>query len=219
MYSYTEVGQIDFASYFKEVTFGTDVRTKRKNFLFVIIMNDIKDTDNTSPWCVIHTFNCYELKIGDFLKEKGVAYFIPMEYRVKKIDGCKVKKRLVPVVHNLVFVQMSMSEKELRRALVECFIPMYFHCKENSSRCYEIGNKEMQQFMLMCDPDYENHRFISLTEATLKVGSEVDVVYGPFKGVRGRLLRYHKQYYVLNAMMGVGVMIKVSRWCCRPCEW
>jgi len=188
----------------------------RGAFLFVIKMNDIKDTYDTSPWCVIHTFNCSELKIGNFLKEKGLVYFIPMEYRVKKLEGCKVKKKLVPVVHNLVFVQMSMPEKELKRLLNECPIPMYFHCKENSGKCYKIRHEEMLQFMLMCDPDYDNHCFVDAEKAALKAGSEVDVVCGPFKGIKGKLVRYHKQYYVLTAMVGIGLMIKVSRWCCRP---
>lgn len=181
-------------------------------------MNELKNIYDDLPWYVIHTFNCCELKVGDFLKQKGVIHFIPMEYRAKKLDGDKVKKKLVPVIHNLVFVQKSMSEKKMRRIFAECCMPVYFHCKEHSGKCYEIRHREMMLFMLMCDPDNESHRFISLTEATLKVGSEVDVVYGPFKGVRGKLMRYHKQYYVLNTMVGIGVMIKVSRWCCKPCE-
>lgn len=187
-------------------------------FIFVISMKNIKNVYDTSPWYVIHTFNCYELKIGDFLRQKGLVYFIPMEYKVKKLEGGKIKKKLVPVIHNLLFVQKSMSEKKLKRIFAECSLPIYFQRKENSCEYYEIRPREMQLFMLMCDPSNESHRFVSLTDAVLKLGSEVNVAYGPFKGVRGKLVRYHKQYYVLNIMVGVGVMLKVSRWCCKPCE-
>jgi len=199
------------------MTLGADMHTER-GFLFVISMNDMKNAYDTSPWFVIHTFNCYELKIGDFLKQKGLAYFIPMEYKVKELKGGKIKKKLVPVIHNLLFVQKSMPEKKMKRIFAECTLPVYFQFKENSCEFYEIRHREMQLFMLMCDPNIESRRFISLAEATLKVGSEVDVVCGLFKGVRGKLVRYHKQYYVLNIMEGIGVMIKVSRWCCKPCE-
>ena len=58
-------------------------------------------------------------------------------------------------------------------------------------------------------------KYISGDEAKLKVGSPVTVKYGPLKGLNGKLVRQSKKYYLLKEVPGVGVMIKVSRWCCQ----
>lgn len=139
---------------FNEMALDATVHTEG-DFLFVISMNDMKNAYDTSPWYVIHTFNCYELKIGDFLRQKNLVYFIPMEYRVKELKGGKIKKKLVPVIHNLLFVQKSMPEKKMKQMFTECSLPVYFQCKENSGEYYEIRHREMQLFMLMCDQSQE----------------------------------------------------------------
>jgi ribosomal protein L24 len=50
------------------------------------------------------------------------------------------------------------------------------------------------------------------SEAEAMIGKEVRVVAGPFKGSTGKLVRKNKQYYFLKAVIGMGVMVRVSRW-------
>ncbi|MBF1646127.1 MAG: UpdY protein, partial [Prevotella sp.] len=54
--------------------------------------------------------------------------------------------------------------------------------------------------------------------AQMKAGDEVLVKFGPLKGMTGRLVRSSKKYYLLKEIPGIGVMLKVSRWCCVPME-
>jgi len=55
---------------------------------------------------------------------------------------------------------------------------------------------------------------VSEQEAKLKQGARVIVKYGPLKGLSGRLVRQSKKYFLLKEVPGMGVMLKVSRWCC-----
>ena len=76
----------------------------------------------------------------------------------------------------------------------------------------------MVELRMLCDPQYKTSVFMSQGEAEAMVGKEVRVVAGPFKGSTGRLVRKNKQYYVLKSVIGMGVMVRVSRWYCEPIE-
>ena len=74
----------------------------------------------------------------------------------------------------------------------------------------------MYEFRLMCNPEIELRKFIPTEEARLKAGDEVFVKYGPLRGMKGRLVRSSKKYYLLKEIPGISIMLKVSRWCCVP---
>jgi hypothetical protein len=78
----------------------------------------------------------------------------------------------------------------------------------------EIPAREMHEFRMMCNPEVELRKYVSEQEAKLKAGTPVVVKYGPLKGLSGKLVRSNKKYYLLKEVPGLGVMLKVSRWCC-----
>lgn len=45
--------------------------------------DQIKQTTK-NPWYAVRTFNCQELKISDFLKERKKVHFVPMTYVEKE---------------------------------------------------------------------------------------------------------------------------------------
>ena len=75
-------------------------------------INDLNNQNKQKPWYAVRTFNCQELKISDFLRERGKVHFIPMTYVEKEREG-KMKRMLVPVVHNLIFLQKDESRKAM----------------------------------------------------------------------------------------------------------
>ena len=77
-------------------------------------INDLNNQNKQNPWYAVRTFNCQELKISDFLRERGKVHFIPMTYVEKEREG-KMKRMLVPVVHNLIFLQKDESQKATRK--------------------------------------------------------------------------------------------------------
>lgn len=73
----------------------------------------------------------------------------------------------------------------------------------------------------MCDVSLCEPTFITQGEYDMKVGHTVRVVHGPLSGIRGKLVRKNKKYYIMKSLGmdssdALGVMISVSRWCCEP---
>ena len=184
---------------------------------------NIRPTDRQT-WYALRTFNRQEKKVSLFLTEQQLQHFIPMAYSTRMVqpkedkdDAAEpVKPILVPAVHNLVFVRKSLSQKEMLKALAECMTPIYVFRNRDNHRPCEISEREMLELRMLCDPQFEQSVFVTQAEAEAMVGKEVRVVAGPFQGTVGRLVRKKKQYYFLKTFIGMGVMVRISRWYCEP---
>lgn len=170
------------------------------------------------PWYAIRTFNCQEKKVSRYLTEQELSHFIPMTYTVatwKKEE--KPKPILVPAIHNLLFVQKRGTQKEMVQTLLDCPTPVSIFRHPGSLKLCEIPARDMLDIRLLCDPAYHNtSSYVTQSEAEVMVGKEVRVVKGPFKGAVGKLVRKDKQYYFLKSIIGMGVMVRISRWYCEP---
>ena len=171
---------------------------------------------DTRPWYAIRTFNCQEQKVSRFLTEKGCSHFIPMTVSVDTKNPENPKRILVPAIHNLLFVQKQGTETEMIQLLRECPVPVSIFRYPSSEKLCEISSREMIELRMLCDPDFETSIFMTQGEAEAMVGKDVRVVNGPFKGAVGRLVRKDKKYYFLKAVIGMGVMVRISRWYCEP---
>lgn len=169
------------------------------------------------PWYAVRTFNCQELKISDFLKEKGKVHFIPMTYAEKEKEG-KTKRVLVPVVHNLLFLQKDESQKMILGMLEECGVPFNVLRDKETGRYYEIPDNQMTEFRVLCDPNFKDTLYITHKEAEAKPGKNVRIIHGPFSGITGKLHRTRGGYYFIKTLAGVGVMMRISRWYCEVIE-
>lgn len=178
-------------------------------------MNIENTFPDNEPWYAIRTFNCQEKKVSRYLEDCGCVHFIPMTVSVAQTKQEKPKQILVPAVHNLLFVQKKGTQKEMVNLLKECAIPVsIFHQPGSNSIC-EIPAQDMVELRLLCDPEYKTACFMTQSEAEAMVGKEVRVIKGPFKGAVGKLVRKDKQYYFLKAIIGMGVMVRISRWYCE----
>lgn len=181
----------------------------------VSINNIQEDNEPKITWYAVRTFHNMECQLSEYLKSKGIIHFIPMTTGVKTKQG-KAHRVLVPVVHNLLFVQRTLSDKELVEVLKESNIAYNIYRYADSTRYSEISDREMREFRAFCDPSLEDTRYVSGAEAEMKVGREVMIVQGAFKGIRGKLVRYGNDYFMVKTLVGVGVMIHISRWYCKP---
>ena len=178
--------------------------------------DQIKQTTK-NPWYAVRTFNCQELKISDFLKERKKVHFVPMTYVEKEKEG-KTRKMLVPVVHNLVFLQNIERRKATLAMLKECNVPFSVLCDKETKHPCEIPDKQMTEFRILCDPDFKDTLYITHEEAEAKPGKNVRIIHGPFAGITGKLHRARGGYYFIKTLAGVGVMMRISRWYCEVAE-
>lgn len=175
-----------------------------------------KKMSELSPWYAIK-FNALRHKIVcQWLEKQGLEYFVPMHYVNVELEN-RVKHVLRPVVSNIIFVKKSMEESQFRNLLGESAYNMTVYTKNRQSKeYYEIPGHEMHEFMIMCNPEIELRKYLTEEKAKMKKGDRVFVKYGPLKGLTGKLVRYNRKYYLLKEVPGMGVMLKVARWCCVP---
>lgn len=168
-------------------------------------------------WTVVRTFNRHEQVVSEFLKQEGITCFIPMQYAEKQVaDEAKPRKVLVPVIHNYVFVGLSMPIKQFTTLLAKCSTPLYVLKIRGTDQPVEISNREMLEFRMLCDPSFEQQIIITQYDDEPKVGKEVEIIHGPFAGIHGRLYRKQKKYWFVKTIAGVSVELRITRWFCRP---
>ena len=169
-----------------------------------------------APWYAVRLFSLKQNEIEEFFSQLGLETFVPKQWTDVEDKKGKVHHVLKPVVHNLIFVKKTITDSEMGSYLYNSNFKMSVIRKVNSSDYYEIPAKQMIEFRIMCNPEIELKEYLSEQDAKMKTGAMVAVKYGPLKGLTGRLVRISKKYYLLKEVPGLGVALKVSRWCCAP---
>ena len=177
-------------------------------------------TDNSSPgkspWFAIRLFTLKLKEVEQYFKDKGLTTFVARQWVDYEGTDGRLHHELRPVVRNLIFVECSLSDNELRTLIYDSAYKMSVVKRLEDNKFYRISAREMDEFRIMCNPEINLREYLSEEEARLKPGAEVMVKYGPLKGLSGRLIRISKKYYLLKEVPGMGVALKVSRWCCVP---
>lgn len=172
-----------------------------------------------SPWYAVRLFTLRLQAACEYFKQYNLETYIPMQYVDFEDRHGQRKRELRPVVRNLVFVKKTVTPAQMSTLVQESPLKMAVVRKNHDSREYcEIPPQEMREFQLMCNPEIEMRKYLSGSEARLKAGTQVKVVFGPLKGLSGKLVRQSHKYYLLKEVPGMAVMLKISRWCCKPVE-
>lgn len=170
------------------------------------------------PWYGVQLFGIKSSMIAEYLDRVGISYFIPMQNVVYVDQDGKRRHKLRPVVSNLLFIKKDKDDKVILDSMEPYHGSFYIFRKKNSTRdLYEIAAEEMQEFIIMCNPELTEKKYIDENEAKLKPGAKVLVHHGPLKGLTGRLVRQSGKYYLLKEVPGMAVMLKVTKWCCKEC--
>lgn len=180
---------------------------------------DLSNPDDQQPWVALQLFCMNQRQIAEELKDRNFETFVPLEWVVtEKKPGQRVRV-LRPVVRNLLFLKAKMPDDLLRKEMSEIKFPVRLLRKsKDSNELAKIPACQMYDFQVMCNPELVGRKIISTEEAKLKKGQPVMVTHGPLKGLKGRLVRASKKYYLLKEIPGISVMLNVSRWCCEPIE-
>lgn len=171
-------------------------------------------------WYALRTFNCQEQKVSLFLTAKDCIHFIPMAITQSKAkEGEAPKRILVPAIHNILFVQKKGTSQQMTDLLKDCPVPVSIFRHPGENKPCEIPAKDMMEIQMLCDPQFQTENiFMTQDEAENLIGKEVRVIQGPMKGSIGRLVRKNKHFFFLKIVTGMGVMVRISRWYCKPLQ-
>jgi hypothetical protein len=109
-----------------------------------------------------------------------------------------------------------MTVKDFLQLLAECPVPLHLLRNNDTNAPYEISNREMFEFRMLCDPSYDQSVIVQEGQEDAEIGKEVIVMHGQFAGVRGRLCRKQHKYWFIKTVAGISVMLRITRWYCKP---
>lgn len=175
------------------------------------------ENNDAMSWFAARIFHTKQMKFKSFLEENGIECFVPTEDCELKMEGGEYQVVSKPVVSNLLFIKTQLREEDIQSMVNQTDFNPYFFKKDNdSNKFYHIPASQMEEFIALSETKADLKKYITGEQAQLKKGTPVFVKYGPLKGLQGKLVRQDKKYYLLKEIPGVGIMLKISKWCCRP---
>ena len=140
-------------------------------------------------WYPLRITYSRELALKNYLDSKQIENFIPMRYEYIVRNECKIRK-LVPAIHNLVFVRSTRKQLEEIKEAKVAILPIRY-----------IMDCETQQPITI--PDVQMRSFIDPTTINLKRGQRVRITGGVFEGVEGEFVRIKDDRRVVVVIQGL----------------
>ena len=148
-------------------------------------------------------------KAKTFVEAKGLECYVPLQYKEVRKQG---KKRIltIPLLHSLIFVHASAEQIEAllhdnkvvaneNRALLSYYFDHTIHRQGNPDRNppLTIQDEAMNNFIRLTS--VKNPHIIPVTSNNIqfKLGDNVVVTEGEFKGIHGRVARIAGQQRVV----------------------
>ena len=160
----------------------------------------IKKKPEEPLWYPLRVTYNRELKVKADLDSRGVTNFVPMQYRREERKG-RMVKRLVPSVHNLIFVKMTPSEMtEYKKTTA---LPIRYIMNRETRRPITVPNREMENFIMVAGTYEEKLVYLNPDPGDFAKGERVRVIGGPFEGAEGIFIRVKGDRRVLINIPGV----------------
>ncbi|MBR5169142.1 MAG: UpxY family transcription antiterminator [Muribaculaceae bacterium] len=151
-------------------------------------------------WFAIRVTYNRELKVKADLDARGITNFVPMQYRREERNGQMVK-RLVPSVHNLIFINITpedMVEYKKRTAL-----PIRYIMNRETRKPITVPNREMENFIKVAGTYDEKLVYLSPDPGDFAQGERVRIIGGMFAGAEGVFVRVKGDRRVVINVPGV----------------
>lgn len=165
--------------------------------------------NGNKQWFVLRVSYGRIHKAKTFVEAKGLECYVPLQYKEVRKQG---KKRIltIPLLHSLIFVHASAEQIEAllhdnkvvaneSRALLSYYFDHTIHRQGNPDRNppLTIRDEAMNNFIRLTS--VKNPHIIPVTSDNIqfKLGDNVVVTEGEFKGIHGRVARIAGQQRVI----------------------
>ena len=173
---------------------------KKSNFALVEVRTVIKKGREDKVWYAIRVTYHRELKVKEDLDARGITNFVPMQYRREERNGVMVK-RLVPSVHNLIFIHIKPSEMtEYKKTTA---LPIRYIMSRETRKPIIVPTQEMENFIKVAGTYDEKLIYINPDPGDFTKGERVRIIGGPFAGAEGIFVRLKGDRRVLINILGL----------------
>ena len=142
-------------------------------------------------WYTLRITYGRELALQEYLNSEGIENFIPMHYEYTIKNERRVRK-LVPAVHNLVFVRSSRSCIDAIKESRSATLPIRY-----------IMDREYHRPIIVPDSQMRNFMAVEPSELNIRKGTRVRITGGLFEGVEGEFVRVRNDRRVVVTIEGV----------------
>ena len=153
-------------------------------------------------WYPLRVTYSRELLLKEFLDSDGVENFIPMRYEYVKKGDRKIRK-LVPVVHNLVFVHTSLERIECIKQSPGFSLVVRYIIDHETHQPLIIPEVQMRSFIAVSGSYEEQIVYLDPEITALQKGDRVHITGGIFEGVEGIILRVKGDRRIAVCIQGV----------------
>ena len=153
-------------------------------------------------WYPLRVTYSRELLLKEFLDSDGVENFIPMRYEYVKKGDRKIRK-LVPVVHNLVFVHTSLERIECIKQSPGFSLVVRYIIDRETHQPLIIPEVQMRSFIAVSGSYEEQIVYLDPEITALQKGDRVHITGGIFEGVEGIILRVKVDRRIAVCIQGV----------------
>jgi transcription antitermination factor NusG len=162
----------------------------------------LNETISQIAWYVLRVTYSRELIFKEYLNNKGIESFIPMHYIIDA-KGNRKKRKLVPVVHNLIFVHTTKTEIDIIKQNSDFRTLVRYMIDRLNGRPMIVPEKQMQDFITVAGSHDEQVLFLAPSEVFLKKGDRVRIISGIWSGVEGNFVRVKGDRRVVVSIQGL----------------
>lgn len=153
-------------------------------------------------WYPLRVTYSRELFLKEVLDAEHIENFIPMHYEYVKHGEGKVRK-LVPVVHNLVFVHSSLECIDRIKQSAGLSLAMRYIIDRETRSPLVVPDSQMCSFIAVCGTYEEQVVYLDPIVTSLQKGDPVRITGGIFGGVEGIVIRVKGDRRVAVCIRGV----------------
>jgi len=163
-------------------------------------MNDGSDINEVPVWYAMRVSYQRELRVKDELDAQGIRSFVPMQYK-RVVEGDRMVKRLVPSVHNLIFVWLA--PKAMREYKMTTAQPVRYIIDHTTGRPMIVPERQMESFIKVAGTYDEGLIYLNPNPGDFIAGDRVRIMGGPFEGAEGVFVRVKGDRRVVVNIEGV----------------
>lgn len=153
-------------------------------------------------WYALRVTYSRELALKEYLDSEHIDSFIPMRYEYQMKNERRVRK-LVPAVHNLVFVHSSRQRIDEIKEKQAISIPIRYIMNREHHQPIVIPDSQMRSFIIVSGSYDQAVVYIEPTACNLSKGTRVRITGGIFAGVEGEFVRVRHDRRVMVTIEGV----------------
>ena len=172
-------------------------------FVLVEVRTIIKKGREKKVWFAIRVTYNRELKVKADLDARGITNFVPMQYRREERNGVMVK-RLVPSVHNLIFIHITPNDMKEYKMTTD--LPIRYIMSrgtDGTSKPITVPTREMESFIKVAGTYEEKLIYLNPNPGDFAQGERVRIIGGMFEGAEGVFVRFKGDRRVIVNVEGL----------------